>query len=87
VLDTILILLIILIASNQRMMVRAVIDQQSSTDSWVTVASGVGGASVSKYVQPTPALLDDQTLAAMIAAENAALTPPLYFDTLPLIVH
>ncbi|HSB65421.1 MAG TPA: hypothetical protein VLD65_02525 [Anaerolineales bacterium] len=31
--------------------------------------------------------LDDITLAALMAAENAALTPPLYLTGLPIISH
>jgi hypothetical protein len=31
--------------------------------------------------------LDNNTLAAMIAAENAALTPPIHFIELPLLVR
>ena len=33
------------------------------------------------------AVLDNNTLAAMIAAENAALTAPQYFIDLPLIIR
>jgi hypothetical protein len=34
-----------------------------------------------------PAVLDNNTLAAVIAAENAALTPPQYLLDLPLLQH
>lgn len=32
-------------------------------------------------------MLDNNTLAAMIAAENAALTPPQYLVDLPAVLH
>lgn len=40
-------------------------------------------------LQPVPAFpeLDNSTLAAMIAAENAALIPPVHFTDLPLVTR
>ncbi len=37
--------------------------------------------------QPRTLLVDNDILAAMIAAENSALTPPIYFNDLPLIIR
>ena len=84
-LDCILILLVILIASGNRLGVRAEPDRQAPTASMDLVMNPV--APGSSPAEDLPALLDNNPLAAMIAAENAALPPPLYFSSLPLINH
>lgn len=35
-------------------------------------------------VSENPVILDNETIAAVLAAENAALTPPQYLTTLPI---
>jgi hypothetical protein len=87
VLDCILILLLMLIASGNRLAVRAEPNQQAAPAAMDLGMNPVAPDSSPVDAQPAPALLDDNTLAAMIAAENAALTPPLYFSDLPLIHH
>jgi hypothetical protein len=87
VLDCILILLVILVASGNRLAARAELDRQNPSLSRVGVVDQAEEMSSPTGEQPAPALIDNNTLAAIIAAENAALTPPLYFSTLPLIAH
>lgn len=41
----------------------------------------------SAQLAPDLPVLDNNTLAAMIAAENAALTPPIHFTDLPLVIR
>lgn len=84
-LDAILILLVILIASGNRLPARAGTSSQAA----LVGQSGPSGApmTASANAQPASVLIDNATLAAVIAAENAALTPPLYFSDLPLIRH
>jgi len=86
-LDCILILLVILIASGNKLGVRAEIRQPSAPASRMMAFDQAGEPSSAAGEQPSPALIDNNMLAAMIAAENAALTPPQYLSSLPLINH
>ena len=88
-LDVILILLMILIASGNRLAVRA-----GSAGHTVTAGQPapvgepmMAPKAASRNAQSAATLIDNNTLAEVIAAENAALTPPLYFSDLPLIKH
>jgi len=89
ILDCILITLLILIAIANYLPVQARPEQRPPT-------GGVMIADPLPLSNPSPVsdestldqfLLDDTTLAAMIAAENAALTPLQYFINLPVVIR
>lgn len=50
-------------------------------------AAEASGLDTQAGTAAAPVVVDDETLAAMIAAENGALTPPIYFNELPVILR
>ncbi len=87
ILDAILILLVLMIVAGTPTLARAGSGQRTDFSAPAAVGhSPVAGVAVnSTNPHPVLAPLDDNTLAAVIAAENSALTPPIYFVDLPLI--
>jgi hypothetical protein len=89
ILDCILVVLVILIAGAN------FLSGQARPEPNLTKPGGLvsSGPPLSRLdlesPPPAPAspALDNNTLAAVIAAENAALTPPIHFLDLPLVVH
>ena len=87
VMDCMLILLVLLIVIGDPSITRA----DSELPGGISVPANGGSALAagspvnSLNTMPVVAPLDDNTLAAVIAAENSALTPPIYFVDLPLI--
>jgi hypothetical protein len=89
ILDCALVLLVILIAGANYLSGQARSEAGSAAgEALVSAASPLSDADLAT-AQPVPALpaLDNNTLAAMIAAENAALTPPILFTDLPLVIR
>ena len=87
ILDCLLIILFILIISAHDLSVHA-----ESKDHFNQVAHAVDPALLAAdleamIIAPRLVTLDDNTLAAMIAAENAALTESIYFTEMPLITR
>lgn len=90
VLDCILILLILWVASGNWLAARAEPARQAEPvgqSEPINQAGDPGTAPADAARQPSSAQVDNNTLAAVIAAENAALTPPIYFTDMPLISH
>ena len=89
ILDCTLVILVILLGCAN------FLSGQASADAHLTglgtlVSSGPSLSSPgTESIPPGPAspALDNNALAAVIAAENAALTPPIHFIDLPLVVH
>lgn len=89
ILDCILISLLILVAISNYMAVQARPEQQPPAGG-VLIADPIplsNPSSASDNSTLDHFLLDDTTLAAMIAAENAALTPLQYFVNLPVVIR
>jgi hypothetical protein len=97
ILDCILITLFLLLASAKALHVQAgsrltgLHPQASAGEAFLAGPLTLSNVDLANpgpaSVQPAPgrAVLDNNTLAAMIAAENAALTPPIHFVDLPVI--
>lgn len=87
ILDGALIILIILVAATSFLPFHAKPAAQASSQERLAVAPlSLSDMGAENFQLATGAgLLDNNTLAAMIAAENATLTPPQYFVELPLI--
>jgi hypothetical protein len=94
ILDGILLLSVILAVIAYRQPSQASVEPQTQPQTvQVVSASGLS----QENTAPIPSLetdpitnsvtLDNNTLAAMIAAENAALTPPQYMTGLPVITR
>jgi hypothetical protein len=88
ILDCLLIVLIILVAGAGHLPVQAgtaaqAQAQQSSTGDLMT-ATGLG---LEDAQPPAAPQLDNNTLAGIIAAENAALTEAIFFNDLPFVVR
>jgi hypothetical protein len=87
VLDCLLILLVLLIVAGDPLTARAgsVASGGGVIPAAVRTAAFGGTANGALNSERVGAPPDGNTLAAVIAAENSALTPPLYFVDLPLI--
>lgn len=89
ILDGLLVLMVFLAIISYHGPIQVNAEQQSQT---------VSGSSVQDFGQPiadtsvltgteitsSVVILDNETIAAVIAAENVALTPPQYLTTLPI---
>lgn len=89
ILDCTLVLLVILIAGANFLSGQARPEADSAAQqAQVSAAPPLSGAGLENALPaPASAALDNNTLAAMIAAENAALTPPILFTDLPLVIR
>ncbi len=87
--DCTLIALIILMAAANHLPAQARPEPQASTKATLAADPMTLTDLNLASSQATPALpeLDNNTLAAMIAAENAALTLPLHLVDIPLIIR
>jgi len=88
ILDCILILLILLVASAKYLNAQASSAAQASPQQFLAIAP-LPADGLDLQSTQTPALpeLDNKILAQIIAAENAALTLPLYLSELPFLVR
>lgn len=89
ILDCTLVILVILLAGANFLSGQARADAHLTEPGTLVSSgpplSGPGTESIPPGLA-SPAL-DNNALAAVIAAENAALTPPIHFIDLPLVVH
>lgn len=89
ILDCVLVVLVILIAGANYLSGQASPEAASAAGE-ALVARGLPLSEAdlpSDQPEPAMSMLDNNTLAAMIAAENAALTPPIHFTDLPLVLR
>jgi ABC-type enterobactin transport system permease subunit len=88
ILDCLLIVLIILVAGAAHLPVQAGPAMQGQT---LQIQAGdalaATGLSLENTQAPAAPQLDNNTLAGIIAAENAALTEAIFFNDLPFVVR
>lgn len=87
ILDCVLIVLILLFAGARYLNVQARSQAQTSSPVLANHPLPATGLSVQSDSPPSIPELDSNGWAAVFAAENAALTLPIYFNDLPFVVH
>jgi hypothetical protein len=94
ILDALLVLAVVLAIFTYRQSGQANAGLQSqpkaalSDNTWDTQAQSISSMPISgTEVIGNSIILDNETVAAVIAAENAALTPPQYLTSLPVITR
>ena len=88
ILDCLLIVLIILVAGAGHLPVQAgTAAQAQAQQSQAGYALAATGLSLENTQAPAAPQLDNNTLAGIIAAENAALTEAIFFNDLPFVVR
>lgn len=89
ILDCVLVFLLILVASANHLAAQAKTGQQpAASDVLVTQTMTLSaGDLIGANPGVNQPLADNNTLAGMIAAENAALTLPIHFIDLPLVTR
>jgi hypothetical protein len=94
ILDAVLVLLVVVAVFNYRQPRQVLAEQASHTQtalvnnplSYELEMAGTTVITETKVASNT-VVLDNETIAAMIAAENTALTPPQYMTSLPFLAR